>query len=202
MKDQTSISLAKVAGNVAPDLEVLIVKATTHENKPADEKCVREILSKISCSRGYVNTRVVISKRLSKTCDWIVVLKALMLVHQLSSDGDSTFGQEMMVAGRKGTRVLNMSDFRDEAHSNLWDHSGFIRTYTLYLDQRLKFMAYERKLIVGDDEKRRYDDGYGKTPEEPGHGMDRKSISSRDLEESIKGRSEATLVGKLGPIRF
>lgn len=24
-------------------------------------------------------------------------------------------------------RVINMSDFRDEAHSSSWDHAGFVR---------------------------------------------------------------------------
>uniref|UniRef100_A0A2N9HVL9 Uncharacterized protein n=1 Tax=Fagus sylvatica TaxID=28930 RepID=A0A2N9HVL9_FAGSY len=34
---------------------------------------------------------------------------------------------------------LNMSDFRNEAHSSFWDHSTFVRTYVMYLDQRLEF---------------------------------------------------------------
>nr|GEX74962.1 probable clathrin assembly protein At4g32285 [Tanacetum cinerariifolium] len=41
VKDQTSISIAKVAGNVAPDLEVLIVKATGHDKEPAEENRVK-----------------------------------------------------------------------------------------------------------------------------------------------------------------
>ncbi|KAI3446899.1 hypothetical protein Pfo_003564 [Paulownia fortunei] len=202
VKDQTSISLAKVASNVAPDLEVLIVKATTHDDEPADEKYAREILNMISYSRGYVNACVfAISKRLSKTHDWIVALKALMLVHKLLNDGDPAFGQEMMFASRKGTRILNMSDFRDDAHSNSWDHSGFVRTFALYLDQKLEFMVYERKLSVGDDEKKRYDDGYGEFRDEPGYGMDRRSRSYGDLNESRRERNEVTPVRELGPER-
>ncbi|KAL8497926.1 hypothetical protein ACS0TY_021321 [Phlomoides rotata] len=151
VKDQTSISLAKVARNAAPDLEVLVVKATTHDNEPADDKYAREILSMISSSRGCVNASVfAISKRLSKTRDWIVALKALMLVHKLLNDGGPVFGQKLLLAGRKGARVLNMSDFRDDAHSSSWDHSGFVRTFALYLDQKVEFMVYERKLSVGD----------------------------------------------------
>ncbi|CAH2060997.1 unnamed protein product [Thlaspi arvense] len=38
VKDQTSIGIAKVASNVAPDLEVAIVKATSHDDDPASEK--------------------------------------------------------------------------------------------------------------------------------------------------------------------
>lgn len=138
VKDQTSISIAKVAGTVAPDLEVLVVKATSHDEEPADEKYVREILYLMQHSKGYVNAFVfAISKRLSKTRDWIVALKALMLVHRMMVDGGPFIGEEIMYASRRGTRVLNMSGFRDEAHSNSWDHSSFVRTYASYLDEKL-----------------------------------------------------------------
>lgn len=201
VKDQTSISIAKVTGNVAPDLEVLIVKATSHDNEPADEKYIREILNLMTYSRGYTSACVyAISKRLSKTHDWIVVLKALMLVHRLMTDGDPSFGQEIMYASRRGTRVLNMSDFRDEAHSNSWDHSGFVRTYALYLDQKLELMMYERKLNGSDekrpydDEKRWYDDGYGgEFRDEPSYGASHRSRSYDDLGEST-ARAEKSRV--------
>ncbi|KAK9148810.1 hypothetical protein Scep_007567 [Stephania cephalantha] len=47
-----------------------------------------------------------------------------MLVHRLWNEGDLGF-QQMVYASRRGTRLLNMSDFRDDAHSNSWDHSAF-----------------------------------------------------------------------------
>ena len=146
VKDQTSIGLAKVSSNIAPELDVAIVKATSHDDFPADEKYLREILNLTSYSRGYVSACIAaVSKRLSKTRDWIVALKALMLVHRLLSDGDPAFQHEILYATRRGTRLLNMSDFRDEAHSNSWDHSAFVRTYALYLDQRLELIIYEQK---------------------------------------------------------
>jgi hypothetical protein len=40
---------------------------------------------------------------------------------------------------------LNMSDFRNEAHSSFWDHSTFVRTYVMYLDQHLELMFFNRK---------------------------------------------------------
>ncbi|KAK6783833.1 hypothetical protein RDI58_017287 [Solanum bulbocastanum] len=181
VKDQTSISLAKVTSNVAPDLEVLVVKATTHGNDPADEKYIREILHLTSNSRGYVSAFVfAVSKRLSKTHDWVVALKALVLVHRLLTDGDPVLGQEIMYASRRGMRVLNMSGFRDEAHSNSWDHSGFIRTYAIYLDQKLEFSTYDRKLNDGD--------GYGQYRSD-GHGTDRRKRFFNEPDESA-GREE------------
>ncbi|MBA0719542.1 hypothetical protein Golax_007208 [Gossypium laxum] len=146
VKDQTSIGIAKVASNMAPDLEVAVVKATSHDDDPADEKYIREILNLTSYSRGYVHACVsALSKRLGKTRDWIVALKALVLVHRLMNDGDPVFQEEILYATRKGTRLLNMSDFRDEAHSSSWDHSAFVRTYAMYLDQRLELMLFDRK---------------------------------------------------------
>lgn len=194
VKDQTSISIAKVAGNVAPDLEVLIVKATSHDNEPAEDRYIREIINLTSYSKGYVNACIVtISKRLSKTHDWIVALKALMLVHKLLVEGDPVLGQEIMYASRKGTRVLNMSDFRDEAHSNSWDHSGFIKTYALYLDQKLEFMAFERKLN-GVDDRRRYEDGSGDFRD------NQRSRSYGDLYESV-GRGDRKDAKGATPVR-
>ncbi|KAE8668542.1 putative clathrin assembly protein [Hibiscus syriacus] len=146
VKDQTSIGLAKVASNMAPDLEVAIVKATSHEDDPAGEKYIREILNLTSYTRGYVHACIsAVSKRLGKTRNWIVALKALVLVHRLLNEGDPLFQEEILYATRRGTRLLNMSDFRDEAHSSSWDHSAFIRTFAMYLDQRLELMLFDRK---------------------------------------------------------
>lgn len=177
VKDQTSIGIAKVASNLAPELEVAVVKATGHDNDPASEKYIREILQLTSYSHGYVSACVVtVSKRLGKTRDWIVALKCLMLVHRLLNEGDAVFQQEIMYATRRGTRLLNLSDFRDEAHSNSWDHSAFVRTYGLYLDQKLELMAYERKQIgKGGDIERfggRDDRANYRSPPEPSRGRD------------------------------
>lgn len=146
VKDQTSIGIAKVASNLAPELEVAIVKATSHDDDPADEKYIREILSLTSYSRGYVHAcMTAVSKRLGKTRDWLVAIKTLMLIHRLLNDGDPVFQEEILYATRRGTRLLNMSDFRDEAHSSSWDHSAFVRTYAMYLDQRLELILFEKK---------------------------------------------------------
>ncbi|KAI3823525.1 hypothetical protein L1987_04964 [Smallanthus sonchifolius] len=205
VKDQTSIGIAKVASNMAPELEVAIVKATSHDDDPASEKYIREILQLTSYSRGYVSACVhAVSKRLSKTRDWIVALKCLVLIHRLLNDGDLVFQQEIMYATRRGTRLLNMADFRDEAHSNSWDYSAFVRTYGFYLDQRLDLIAYERKQSgggSGDGEKsgddrwrspqnRGYDYDYELRDEPPYGGNMRKTRSYGDVREGSGGSSQ------------
>lgn len=221
VKDQTSIGIAKVASNMAPELEVAIVKATSHDDDPASEKYIREILHLTSFSRGNVSACVVaVSRRLGKTHDWIVAVKCLMLIHRLLNDGNPIFQQEIMYATRRGTKLLNLSGFRDEAHSNTWDQSAFVRTYALYLDQRLEMMAYERKQsgnggeierFGGRDDRdnyrsppgsrRGYDNEYNDYNDERNYGM-RRSRSSGDVKESTQEKKDATPLRDMKPERI
>ncbi|MBA0758806.1 hypothetical protein Gotri_021771, partial [Gossypium trilobum] len=141
VKDQTSISLAKVGGSTSlSDLDVAIVKATRHEEYPAEERHIREILTLTSYSRAYVSACVnTLSRRLNKTKNWTVALKTLILIHRLLTEGDPTYEQEIFFSTRRGTRILNMSDFRDTSRSNSWDFSAFVRTFALYIDESLEF---------------------------------------------------------------
>lgn len=147
VKDQTSISLAKVASSTSlADLDVAIVKATRHEEFPAEERHIREILNLTCYSRAYIGACVsTIARRLNKTKNWIVALKALILIQRLLSDGDPAYEQEIFFATRRGTRLLNMSDFRDTKKSDSWDYSAFVRTYALYLDEQLEFRMQGRR---------------------------------------------------------
>ncbi|KAJ1263004.1 hypothetical protein BS78_09G151000 [Paspalum vaginatum] len=142
VKDQTSIGLAKVGsgGSLAAELDVAIVKATRHsESFPADERHIREILALTCLSRGYVGACVsTLSRRLGRTRSWAVALKTLVIVHRLLADGDPAFEQEVFYATRRGTRMLNMSDFCDRSRADAWDFSAFVRTYAAYLDDRLE----------------------------------------------------------------
>ncbi|KAK6941678.1 AP180 N-terminal homology (ANTH) domain [Dillenia turbinata] len=185
VKDQTSISLAKLAGNIAPELEVLIVKATSHDNEPADEKHIREILNLTSYSRSYAIVCIGnVLKRLRKTHDWIVALKALMLVHRLICDGSNGFIRELVYMNRNGRRVLNFSGFHDEAHSNSWDFSAFVRTYSLFLDEKLEFIVYDGELFDTNNSDNNNNDC--QFDHELNYAMSRKSMSYDDVKETIR----------------
>ncbi|GFP83325.1 probable clathrin assembly protein at4g32285 [Phtheirospermum japonicum] len=205
VKDQTSIGIAKVASNMAPELEVAIVKATSHDDDPASEKYVREILQLTSYSHGYVSACVVsVSKRLGKTRDWIVALKCLMLTHRLLNEGGTVFQQEIMYATRRGTRLLNLSDFRDEAHSSSWDHSAFVRTYALYLDQRLELMAYERKLGGGNNNNSSsssYGDDRNNYNDEPSYGRSSPNDDKKDVITPLREMKPERIFGKMGHLQ-
>ncbi|KAL6619794.1 hypothetical protein ACP70R_034933 [Stipagrostis hirtigluma subsp. patula] len=147
VKDQTSISIAKVTGAVAPDLDVAIVRATAHDDGPADDRHAREVLRLTAGSRLHVAACVAsLARRLARTRDYVVAAKCLALLHRLVAEGDPHFRLEALRPAHAGRRageplLALLADFRDEAHSASWDHSAFVRAYALYLDDRLRFLV-------------------------------------------------------------
>ncbi|CAK7349038.1 unnamed protein product [Dovyalis caffra] len=138
VKDQTSISLAKVSNTNASNLEVLILKATRHDEVPIDERYVNEVLNLISSNKIYAaSCAQAIAKRIGKTRNWLVALKSLMLVLRIFQDGDPYFPKEVLLAMKRGAKILNISNFRDDSNSKPWDYTAFVRTFALYLDERL-----------------------------------------------------------------
>ncbi|KAL3651612.1 hypothetical protein CASFOL_004614 [Castilleja foliolosa] len=167
VKDRTSISMAKVSGSTSSiaALEVAVVKATRHEEHPPEDRHISEILSLTSYSHSLVSACVaIIARRLDRTKNWVVALKALVLVHRLLARGGRAYEQEIFFSTRHGTRFLNMSDFRDASTSSYGkscDYSAFVRTYALYLDERLEFRMQGRRGKRG---------GYGEEEEGGKHG--------------------------------
>ncbi|KAL5230643.1 hypothetical protein ABZP36_029419 [Zizania latifolia] len=143
VKDQTSIGIAKVSAAVAPELDVAIVRATSHDDAPADDRHVREVLNLSAHSRPYVAACVAsLARRLSRTRDYVVAAKCLALLHRLVADGGPPFRHELLrPQGRRGAPLLALlADFRDEAHSASWDHSAFVRAYASYIDHHARFL--------------------------------------------------------------
>ncbi|KAM1767749.1 hypothetical protein ACFX12_045805 [Malus domestica] len=139
VKDQTSISLAKVSNNNnSANLEVTVLKATSHDVVPIVDKYIQEILTLITSNKSYASSCAqAIAKRIGKTRNWIVVLKSLMLVLRIFQDGDPYFPIEVLHAMKGGAKILNLSNFRDDSNSCPWDYTAFVRTFALYLEERL-----------------------------------------------------------------
>ncbi|KAK0588523.1 hypothetical protein LWI29_002016 [Acer saccharum] len=138
VKDQTSISLAKVSNTNASNIEVLILKATRHDEVPVDDRYLSEVLQLISSNKVFAaSCAQAIAKRIGKTRNWIVALKSLMLVLRVFQDGDLYFPREVLHQMKKGHKILNLSSFRDDSNSSPWDYTAFVRTFALYLDERL-----------------------------------------------------------------
>ncbi|KAJ4914930.1 Clathrin coat assembly protein AP180 [Raphanus sativus] len=144
VKDHTSISLAKVAtgangGGDLTTLEVAILKATSHdEDVPIYDRLVSDILGIISSKKSHAaSCAAAIGRRIGRTKNWIVALKSLVLVLRIFQDGDPYFPREVLHAMKRGAKILNLSSFRDDSNSCPWDYTAFVRTFALYLDERL-----------------------------------------------------------------
>ncbi|XWS36747.1 hypothetical protein CRYUN_Cryun20dG0112300 [Craigia yunnanensis] len=138
VKEQTSISLAKVVNTNSSNLDVVVLKATSRDKEPIDERYVNEILETISSNK--LNAAIcahAIAKRIGKTKNWVVALKSLMLVLRIFQDGDPFFPTEVLHARNRGAKILNLSTVRDVSNSSPSDYTDFVRSFAFYLDERL-----------------------------------------------------------------
>ncbi|KAK4369953.1 hypothetical protein RND71_009428 [Anisodus tanguticus] len=140
LKDTTTVSLAKINSGYK-ELDIAIVKATNHVEHPAKEKYIRAIFSAISATRPRADVAYCIhalARRLSKTHNWAVALKTLIVIHRALREVDPTFHEELINYGRSRNRMLNMAHFKDDSSPNAWDYSAWVRAYALFLEERLE----------------------------------------------------------------
>lgn len=140
IKDTTTISLAKVNSGYK-ELDIAIVRATNHVERPAKEKHIRAIFAAVSATRPRADVAYCIhalSRRLSKTHNWAVALKTLIVIHRSLREVDPTFHEELTNYGRSRSHMLNMSHFRDDSSASAWDYSAWVRAYALFLEERLE----------------------------------------------------------------
>ncbi|KAI3694833.1 hypothetical protein L1987_77814 [Smallanthus sonchifolius] len=140
IKDSTTVNIAKVSSDYK-ELDINIVKATNHVERPAKKKHIRAIFAAISSTRPRADVAYCIhalARRLSKTHNWAVALKTLIVIHRALREVDPTFQEELLNYGRSRDHVLNLSYFKDDSSPNAWDYSGWVRTYALYLEERLE----------------------------------------------------------------
>ncbi|KAL5771563.1 hypothetical protein ACOSP7_015717 [Xanthoceras sorbifolium] len=139
LKDSTKVGLAKVNSEFK-DLDIAIVKATNHVECPPKERHVRKIYSATSVIRPRADVAYCIhalAKRLSKTKNWIVALKTLIVIHRTLREGDPTFREELLNYSHRG-HILQISNFKDDSSPLAWDCSAWARTYALFLEERLE----------------------------------------------------------------
>ncbi|KAE8708077.1 Detected protein of unknown function [Hibiscus syriacus] len=133
VKDQTCISLAKIVNTNSSNLDVAVLKATTRDPEPADERYVNEILQTISSNK--LNAAIcakAIARRIGKTKNWVEVLHAR----------------------NRGAKILNLTTFEDYSHSSPYDFTAFVRAFAFYLDQRLDcFITGKLQRILSNKEK-------------------------------------------------
>lgn len=139
LKDTTKVGLAHVNSDYA-ELDVAIVKATNHVECPPKERHLRKILVATSAIRPRADVAYCIhalSRRLAKTHNWTVALKTLIVIHRALREGDPTFREELLNFSQRG-RILQLSNFKDDSSPIAWDCSAWVRTYALFLEERLE----------------------------------------------------------------
>ncbi|XP_042494749.1 putative clathrin assembly protein At5g35200 [Macadamia integrifolia] len=140
LKDSTKVGLAKVNSEYK-ELDVAIVKATNHVEHTAKEKHIRTIFDAVSASRPRADVAYCIhglARRLAKTHNWAVALKTLIVIHRALREVDTTFREEIINYSRGRGHMLNLSHFKDDSSPNAWDYSAWVRTYALFLEERLE----------------------------------------------------------------
>ncbi|KAL0344910.1 UNVERIFIED_CONTAM: putative clathrin assembly protein [Sesamum radiatum] len=139
LKDSTKVGLAKVNSDFK-ELDIAIVKATNHVECPPKERHVRKIFAAvaISCPRADVGYCIhALSRRLAKTRSWIVAIKTLIVFHRVLREGDPSFREELRHFSRRGN-IFQVANFRDDSGPLAWECSAWVRTYALYLEERLE----------------------------------------------------------------
>ncbi|AQK91936.1 Putative clathrin assembly protein [Zea mays] len=179
IKDTTTVSIANLNSDFK-DLDVAIVKATNHVECPPKERHLRRVVAATSITRPRADVAYCIhalARRLAKTRNWIVALKALVVIHRLLREGDPTFREELLNFTQRG-RILQLSNFKDDSSPIAWDCSAWVRTYGLYLEERLECF----RVLKYDVEAERLSK-QGQGPEK-GHSRTRE-LDSQDLLEQL-----------------
>ncbi|XP_073002601.1 putative clathrin assembly protein At5g35200 isoform X2 [Typha latifolia] len=123
------------------ELDVAIVKATNHVEQLSKEKHICTIFDAVSASRPRADVTYctnALAKRLTRTHNWAVALKTLIVIHRGLREVDPTFHEEIINYSRTRGSMLNLSHFKDDSSPSAWDYSAWVRTYALFLEERLE----------------------------------------------------------------
>jgi len=146
LKDKYRIWVAKLSPYEPcrnPELEAVIIKATSHDEQCMDYKNVQKVFQWLRTSPLYLRPVLcVLSMRMQRTRSWVVALKGLMLMH-------GVYSFDLLMVQRMGNLPFDLSHFSDGHLSpeKGWVFNAFVRSYFAYLDQRLAILrAEEQKL--------------------------------------------------------
>lgn len=139
IKDRNSICVASISRRTSyrnPDLESIVIKATSHDSSYVDYKNFHRVYQWVRTSPMYVKPLMwAISSRMDKTRSWVVALKGLMLMH-------GVFCCKIPAVQKLGRLPFDLSNFTDghSKPSKTWAYNALVRAYFSYLDQRSSFL--------------------------------------------------------------
>ncbi|KAK9697965.1 hypothetical protein RND81_08G073500 [Saponaria officinalis] len=103
--------------------------------------CCSAIFAAVSATRPRADVMYCIDsliRRLSKTRNWAMALKVLIVIHRSLREVGPTFLEEVINYKRSRNFVLNMSHFRDDSSARALDYSAWVRAYAMFLEKRLE----------------------------------------------------------------
>lgn len=141
-KDRSSILASRLSRKTSyhsPEIEIAVIKATSHDRDTIDYKNVQRVFQWLSTSPTYSKPLLTaISRRMDRTKCWAVALKGLMLMH-------GVYRRNVPGIQKIGRLPFDLSDFAD-GHSGLskaWCLNAFVRSYFSFLDQKSAFAGRE-----------------------------------------------------------
>ncbi|KAK6134193.1 hypothetical protein DH2020_032049 [Rehmannia glutinosa] len=114
---------------------------------------------------AYMHFRDDWQRRTIGGMDSDVALKTLIVIHRTLREGDPIFREELLNFQHRG-RVLQMSNFKDDSSPIAWDCSAWVRTYGLFLEERLecfRMLKYDIEAERLPRPAQGQDKGYGRT---------------------------------------
>lgn len=137
-KDHASIGRAIVQNyneKTFFDIEVAVVRATSHDDCPVDDKTMHEILFLVSNNPGSIPFLAEqISRRLAKTRDCLVAGKTLLLFHRLLRGSSRSIEQQLHIAHTSGHLQIGCCWFMMSLDSPSF---VFLQNYVAYLQERV-----------------------------------------------------------------
>ncbi|KAG8500073.1 hypothetical protein CXB51_003576 [Gossypium anomalum] len=149
IKDKNSIVWANFSGKSSfrnPDLEISIIKATSHDEYHIDKRNAQIVFSWIRASPISLRPLVwALSRRMEKTRSWVVAVKGLMLMH-------GVFYCKVPAVEKMGRLPFDLSSFTDghTTSAKTWGFNAFVREYYAFLDQRA--------LVLSEKDNRKSDE--------------------------------------------
>ena len=137
-------SLKVSAKSEKPRLDTAIVKATSREQIFPKAKHVVALLEvDVEEDVQYMVGKLL--KRCRKAEEWVVVLKAMILLHVLMRESRPQFLDVLIgaTAGDERASVGNAT-FKDGTSTKTWSHSHFIQLYSNFLQEKIRVFSRTR----------------------------------------------------------
>lgn len=149
IKDQFSTGIVIAKHGHLTEIDLAVLRATSHEEQAIEEEAVRSVLEIGTGSRMRVSHCIcVIMDRLNKTSSWVVALKCLIIIHRCLHEGGFMFRDQLSVHPAKGGHnYLNLSKFKDTSSAFTWVVSTWVRWYARLIEQWIQMARNMRSFL-------------------------------------------------------